>query len=685
MPRARHPLSSRPASALASLALSLALTSVASPARADDVLHVGAAKLDPPTIISLGVQLMVTGDDDYNASVTLRYRKSGEASWKTGLPLHRVHPSVVVGRTVAPQLAGSIFELSPDTAYDIELHALDPDGSVDQILTLSGRTRAVPRADPKTPRAVAVTDAASLRAALTSAKAGDVITLANGTYPGTFQINASGTVGDPIVIRGASQAGVVLDGQGCTGCNIVEVYGSFVHIERLTLANAERSVRWQTAAAEGNVLRRARVTNVTLGVGGQPDQKGFTICDNVFEGRLAWPLTYGDDGAAHASDDGIVVSGTGHVVCHNTISGFADALQNFQSGTRANDFYGNEILWTYDDGIELDGMEGNGRCFRNRFMNTYDTLSFQPIYGGPAYVFRNVVVNVDNEQMKLHALGSSGGAEEPSGVYAFHNTFVRPYHAIQLSTPNVVRYYAVMNNLFIAPAQVSSGRVVAWDTPIDFTTGTIDYNGYFPDGEYEFGYGASGATYPTFAAVKAAGRYEKHGVLVSAATFANGLGAPTDHHPKVAPADVALASGALAVDKGVLLANVNDGFHGAAPDLGALEFGCPSPIYGVRPDGVDETNEPIGCASLGGGGVDGGVGVGADGGSATGDGGALDGGGGNSESGGNGASSGCGCRAATSTSTSAFAIGLFGVSLALCRVGVGVGVRSRRRRRVSER
>ena len=44
-----------------------------------------------------------------------------------------------------------------------------------------------------------------------------------------------------------------------------------------------------------------------------------------------------------------------------------------------------------------------------------------------------------------------------------------------------------------------------------------------------------------------------------------------------------------------MLPNVNDGYTGSAPDLGALERGCPIPIYGVRPVGIDETNEPYGC------------------------------------------------------------------------------------------
>ena len=63
------------------------------------------------------------------------------------------------------------------------------------------------------------------------------------------------------------------------------------------------------------------------------------------------------------------------------------------------------------------------------------------------------------------------------------------------------------------------------------------------------------------------------------------------------PPDAALDAASDAVDAGFLLPNVNDGFTGAAPDLGALEVDCPSPLFGIRPEGVDETNEPTGCGA----------------------------------------------------------------------------------------
>ena len=42
-------------------------------------------------------------------------------------------------------------------------------------------------------------------------------------------------------------------------------------------------------------------------------------------------------------------------------------------------------------------------------------------------------------------------------------------------------------------------------------------------------------------------------------------------------------TGSAAVDRGVALPTVTDGFSGRAPDLGALEAGAQPPLYGPRP------------------------------------------------------------------------------------------------------
>jgi hypothetical protein len=43
-----------------------------------------------------------------------------------------------------------------------------------------------------------------------------------------------------------------------------------------------------------------------------------------------------------------------------------------------------------------------------------------------------------------------------------------------------------------------------------------------------------------------------------------------------------LKAGCNAVDAGAVLPNINDGFAGPAPDLGAYELGQPLPVYGPR-------------------------------------------------------------------------------------------------------
>jgi hypothetical protein len=47
--------------------------------------------------------------------------------------------------------------------------------------------------------------------------------------------------------------------------------------------------------------------------------------------------------------------------------------------------------------------------------------------------------------------------------------------------------------------------------------------------------------------------------------------------------DFRLKPGSAAIDRGVALPNITDGFTGTAPDLGALEADRPVPIYGPRP------------------------------------------------------------------------------------------------------
>src|SRR5690349_18288953 len=96
--------------------------------------------IEPPTLVSIGFEWRIEGDDNRNSSVAVTYRKKGEQQWHNALPLLRLQRESVSGGVprdggghfysyVAPNLfAGSILNLEPDTEYECRLVLSDPDG-----------------------------------------------------------------------------------------------------------------------------------------------------------------------------------------------------------------------------------------------------------------------------------------------------------------------------------------------------------------------------------------------------------------------------------------------------------------------------------------------------------------------------------------------------------------------------
>src|ERR1700710_727761 len=67
----------------------------------------GEFLVEPPTLLSLGFEWKISGDDNRNARVEVSYRKSGERQWRNGMPLLRLqHESVQGG---APRDGGGPF------------------------------------------------------------------------------------------------------------------------------------------------------------------------------------------------------------------------------------------------------------------------------------------------------------------------------------------------------------------------------------------------------------------------------------------------------------------------------------------------------------------------------------------------------------------------------------------------
>jgi hypothetical protein len=95
----------------------------------------GELFVEPPTLINLGFEWLIQGDDNRNASVAVAFRKQGETAWRPALPLLRLHGERVYSESrvdvVAPNMfAGSLLDLDPDTAYEARFIITDPDGVV---------------------------------------------------------------------------------------------------------------------------------------------------------------------------------------------------------------------------------------------------------------------------------------------------------------------------------------------------------------------------------------------------------------------------------------------------------------------------------------------------------------------------------------------------------------------------
>src|SRR5882724_10587426 len=59
-------------------------------APAGHAVTAGEFLVDPPTLINLGFEWFIQGDDNRNAQVDVTYRKQGSANWKPALPLLRL-------------------------------------------------------------------------------------------------------------------------------------------------------------------------------------------------------------------------------------------------------------------------------------------------------------------------------------------------------------------------------------------------------------------------------------------------------------------------------------------------------------------------------------------------------------------------------------------------------------------
>ena len=161
----------------------------------------------------------------------------------------------------------------------------------------------------------------------------------------------------------------------------------------------------------------------------------------------------------------------------------------------------------------------------------------------------------------------------------FHNTSVKRGMPWPLYTSAGVERAVSRNDLFIG---TQADYAMEFSPPMakcDF-----DYDG-FGGGPFRSFAKWARVVYPTLQEFRTNGPVEHHATLVEAATvFASGVRVP-EPYEVAAPLsgnDLRLSPKSEAIDAGAVLPNINDGYTGKAPDLGAYEYGTPRPWYGPR-------------------------------------------------------------------------------------------------------
>lgn len=621
---------------------------------AQDATVAGKFHVEPPTLLNLGFEWPIQGDANRNATVSVQFRAVGQTSWRQALPLVRIGGENIYRRrehldyTVPDAFAGSILNLQPGTEYECRFQLSDPDGATGQTsIAVNVKTRTVPqpyhggrtlhvyppgyqgsRAEPNFTSLLEAYYGAGLGdwSAVWERRAqpGDTILLHVGLYKperfnyvdphmapfdGSMSLTLKGTPDKPITIQAAGDGEVIFDGDG--NHRLFDVMASTHHIfEGITLRNTDVGIfagQKEVAGAVGLTVKNCRFENVGFGVWTEyAGSRDFYIADNLFLGRDDRFRLVGWTGALWASAGpygshllksyyAVKVYGPGHVIAHNAIAYFHDAIGISTYGTpetdpdrRASsiDIYNNDMHMLGDDFVETDGGVHNIRVFNNRGVNAaHGGYSSQPVFGGPAYFFRNILYHVPSGvAFKFSA--------KPAGLFVYHNTIIGEHI---VGDPSANMHFR--NNLFLGRDTPDRGILKLANATDAYST---DYNGYRPNrgvtDQYSFLGPKPGQrlyepkkedwkSFPTLAALIQATGQESHSIEIDFDVFEHLTPPdPAKRHAVYHAMDLNfnLNPAGKAVDAGQVIPTINEDFNGKAPDLGALETGKPAAHYGPR-------------------------------------------------------------------------------------------------------
>jgi len=339
------------------------------------------------------------------------------------------------------------------------------------------------------------------------------------------------------------------------------------------------------------VVQRCRMECNNTGVWLKGNCLRTTVQDNEFLDDLTrWHFGYiKSQGVNYHSqiESGCVYNdgryaGRGLVVRHNRVRGLFDGAHMASDSnaskaagqryrTHETDFYRNDILGVADDFIEVDGYARNVRIFDNKMTNCLSGISIAQALDGPTWVAYNTICGFGVssactlESYEGYPVKSNGGLNTNIGsgyVVFYHNTSWTPHKSDSAFLVKSARWKKLIfrNNVWCG----QSGGFNSWRaslSPIDMQNDVI----YSPGG---YGVKIGRAT---------SGPGDKgNGVVLNFLKVDPQLKNP-------AARDYDIPPGSPCVDKGLVIAGINDGrTKGAGPDIGWHEAGLTRPAVGPR-------------------------------------------------------------------------------------------------------
>ncbi len=488
----------------------------------------GELTIEPPTLICLGFDWKISGDENVNARVDVKYRRQGESEWHDYLSLLRTgrgrtadygygnfrDPNHTMEYRIPDGFAGSIMDLDPNTVYEVRLVMTDPDGVHGEAvreLTLRTRREPEPFAGGEIRHVYPIGYEGekeqpaynNLMHAVNGfqtwcdnyqtihpnyARPGTRILVHGGVHKtdyhdyrdkgglwlhGMQTFIADGEPGKPIAIMAAGDGEVIFDANGSDRYfNIAAA--DYLYFEGITVRDTRIAFYCGLQglqACTGLTVKNCRMEDVQYGILAQDGRsENFYIADNVFIGRNPSdrfnPQSSGSSGRTEAGY-AVNLAGKGHVVCYNYVANFWDGINVFTNSLAD----------------PVSGQQSRAIDFYNNDIYNIND-NFIETDGGYANirVFRNRCFNAMSQPLSVQPVycgpvywirnivyNASRGAEtfkmvDGDNVIMYHNTST--CHNSHYTLGSNFKYIDSRNNLFMGPTEFVTERQKERGLPI---------------------------------------------------------------------------------------------------------------------------------------------------------------------------------------------------------------------------